>query len=571
MKVLKGCGLAILGLIMFVALTVFGIAFTVRSTALNPAFLTKEINSVPISAIFQQIVNNTQGSQGSSPEVVTALNQTITSMEPELKKQTSAAMTQIYDYLLGKKSEPQIAITLRNTFLSNEFMDTLIEKVPLATIATSMVTNNLNNMNIPGQERPLLDDIGPAFTSAEPSIKTQLENIAPQVIDYLLGNTTTLNATLNLQPVIDSLKAAARTLVQQSLPAEIASLPPDQLNSYIDQYINQDYGDILNSIPATTTINETWFGPDVASNIQNGLSQTDSFMVTARKYIAIFQQCYLWLIILMVVLAAGIAGIHHSVRGASRSLGWIFLWYGILTAAPILLFRLYIAPKYIFPHITSALPVYMVNYIEQVPFNVITPLQNLSLGFLAAGVVLLVVSFVYPKRKPSEVLNLSGARLVRTPAASQPQSTFSPPSPISPPQPTIAPQRVNMYCRNCGKEVENNAKFCHNCGQPVNSGTLCPACGATTNPQAMYCVKCGASLETKPVVTKKTGKSKTTAVLLTVFLGFWAWLYTYKKAPWKFWLNLGLTIITFGIWYIVAWIWAIIDTVRRPSKWYESY
>lgn len=66
-------------------------------------------------------------------------------------------------------------------------------------------------------------------------------------------------------------------------------------------------------------------------------------------------------------------------------------------------------------------------------------------------------------------------------------------------------------------------------------------------------------------------KTKTTSVLLAVFLGIFTWLYTYKKDAWKFWVNLGMTVVTIGIWGIVAWIWAIIDTAVRPSSWYEAF
>jgi hypothetical protein len=66
-------------------------------------------------------------------------------------------------------------------------------------------------------------------------------------------------------------------------------------------------------------------------------------------------------------------------------------------------------------------------------------------------------------------------------------------------------------------------------------------------------------------------KSKTTAVLLAIFLGFWTWLYLYKKSVVKFWVNLSLTVVTCGLWYTIAWIWAIVDTIRRSMKWYDSY
>ena len=71
----------------------------------------------------------------------------------------------------------------------------------------------------------------------------------------------------------------------------------------------------------------------------------------------------------------------------------------------------------------------------------------------------------------------------------------------------------------------------------------------------------------QPVVVK----SKTTAILLAVFLTFWTWLYTYKVDSWKFWLNLVLSVLTVGFWLFVAWVWAIIDTAIRSDEWYATF
>jgi hypothetical protein len=73
------------------------------------------------------------------------------------------------------------------------------------------------------------------------------------------------------------------------------------------------------------------------------------------------------------------------------------------------------------------------------------------------------------------------------------------------------------------------------------------------------------------VVHPAEPKTKSTAVLLAVFLGLFTWLYTYKKDNWKFWTNLGLTIVTIGFWGIVAWVWAIIDVAVKDSRWYEGF
>jgi hypothetical protein len=81
------------------------------------------------------------------------------------------------------------------------------------------------------------------------------------------------------------------------------------------------------------------------------------------------------------------------------------------------------------------------------------------------------------------------------------------------------------------------------------------------------------------------GKSKTTAILLAVFLGFWTWIYTYREDGAKFWIacvvgvvNFFLAIATLGIWLLISipvgigfWIWAIVDTAGKSDEWYAAY
>jgi len=81
-------------------------------------------------------------------------------------------------------------------------------------------------------------------------------------------------------------------------------------------------------------------------------------------------------------------------------------------------------------------------------------------------------------------------------------------------------------------------------------------------------------------MTKKNlrkDKSKTTAILLAVFLGGWSWIYTSKFDAWKFWLNIIIDIfLTYGVglyhvWLIVAWIWVITDQSKKPKEFYCNY
>lgn len=65
--------------------------------------------------------------------------------------------------------------------------------------------------------------------------------------------------------------------------------------------------------------------------------------------------------------------------------------------------------------------------------------------------------------------------------------------------------------------------------------------------------------------------NKTAAVIFAVVFGFWAWLYTYERDKTKFWINLGLVIITLSLWSVVAWVWSIIDMAIKPDEYFQRY
>ena len=407
MKVLKWLGITILSIMLFISLSVFGLAFTAKSTALNPNFLNREIEQLPISAIADYYTQDLQSSlspesQDYSAEIITAINKTITDMEPELKANLEDASTQIYDYLLGKKAEPELAITLRNTILSHAFINKLIDNLPVATIATNVILDQLKTVDIPVEARLLLDYVKPAFTKAEPAIKVELKTATPLIIDYLMGKTQGFNATINLQPITDSLMTSAKDIVAKSLPPEIARLPQAQIDSYIDQYIDQNYSELLNILPTTFSLNQTLIGTDLPAQITDALRQAEEPLTKARTYVAIFQLYYIWLVVLCLVLIAGIAAIHHAVRGATRTIGAIFLSYGVLEYGGILIGKYFLRANLfteLEAQMTGNAPTELITYTKQFILNLISPLEILSLGILIAGIILLVVSFVYRPRQ----------------------------------------------------------------------------------------------------------------------------------------------------------------------------
>ena len=96
-------------------------------------------------------------------------------------------------------------------------------------------------------------------------------------------------------------------------------------------------------------------------------------------------------------------------------------------------------------------------------------------------------------------------------------------------------------------------------------------------------------------------KKKSTAIILSIFLSFFSWLYTYSINKKKFWISLLIVILGLTIFYtaliyssftggielfkgygiiirlililsnIGVYIWALIDNIRRPRNFYLNY
>lgn len=71
-----------------------------------------------------------------------------------------------------------------------------------------------------------------------------------------------------------------------------------------------------------------------------------------------------------------------------------------------------------------------------------------------------------------------------------------------------------MYCRNCARQLADNAEFCVECGQRPLAGTrFCSSCGKEMVPHAEICTQCGTR------VASGGDKDLATATLLAMFLG----------------------------------------------------
>lgn len=124
-----------------------------------------------------------------------------------------------------------------------------------------------------------------------------------------------------------------------------------------------------------------------------------------------------------------------------------------------------------------------------------------------------------------------------------------------------------MFCRNCGRELPEEADFCTLCGvRRFKGNKFCNVCGAETRPEADVCVKCGARLRR---IAQEGRKSWLIALLLSFFLG--------HLGVDRFYLGLiGTGILKllifggFGIWWLIDLI-LIATNSLRDSKGHRLY
>ncbi len=237
MPFLKNLSLSLLSFFLFLSLTVFGVAFAIKNTVLNPDFVTEEINALDLVELSDEMVEIEPSDEMS--EAYDYALAILPDIEPLVKAELNSAVYSVYDYLLGKKSQPELRTTLGDTFFSPVFVGALLDKLDLARLLEENIPEPTTQDDI---SQDLIDAMVSVVRDIEPELKPKLAAASGPVFDYLLGERDDIDLALTLRTevltsetalsLID--KIAIFSLVSDALGGELTQVIPPEMDFLID-------------------------------------------------------------------------------------------------------------------------------------------------------------------------------------------------------------------------------------------------------------------------------------------------------------------------------------------------
>jgi hypothetical protein len=394
MRGLKIAGLIILSFILFISLVAFGLAFLLNRTALNPDFVTAEGDRLEIAPLASEAMSQALPVE-LSEEALDSLTEITTALEPRLKDELNTIVYSVYEYLHGKRENPELANLLGRTLLSSDFIVAVIDTMDgpqLAGIIWEESEEEIaQEFPLPEEAVPyLVDGFEELLTDLEPWIKEQAEYAAGPIADYLTGETESFSVTISLEPVIDGLRGVLLGVFLDFPPDELEGLPPEELEQAFDASWAEFAGEML---PTTFQIDETVIDKDAPLQIASFTSEAETGLRQIREYVGYVRLAYILSIVVSALLIAAIVLICRNVKGSTRTLGIVFLASGLVVLAVALIGK-NVGGEQMLQEMLAAPPQLQV-WASQVLVDFLAPLQWLGIGFIGGGIALLVVSFVY--------------------------------------------------------------------------------------------------------------------------------------------------------------------------------
>ncbi len=273
-----------------------------------------------------------------------------------------------------------LALTLNQSVLNPDFIAEHVESLDIAALADEIVMDQIPPEAADFMGESLDAVLGDTIADIEPWMEEQAQEGIYVFYDYIEGRSETLSLIISLETVKESFRANLLAAVLASPPPELVGFPPAEIELQFNTY----YSQIDEEIPSALELDETMLDAEVMEQIER-----------ARQYVGYFNTAFIVLIAFSLLMILLIILTHFKVKGSTRQIGITFLAVGAVGLAGAFITRSVASSQLV----QNDIPTTLQTWAPEIITDVLMPLGIYSIGLIAVGIALTVVSFVYKKDK----------------------------------------------------------------------------------------------------------------------------------------------------------------------------
>lgn len=247
MNVLKGIGLALLSLILFISLIAFGVGYTVSSVPLNPHYYARTLNNVNISQTVEDAFNKGDLDIDISANLQTEIFNTLKKTEPVIKKRINIFIEDILTYVKNKKSTTDLRSALSDSFVNTDFIAELLENIDVS----NLISEAAKQQDETGDDSTEIftDSLISTIDSIEPSFKEQIVNLSNPIFKYLLSETAAIDLKTEIRNTLLSNEFLTEVINKLDLTDIISDILKEEIGEELPGAI--DYSEKIDSLAVT--------------------------------------------------------------------------------------------------------------------------------------------------------------------------------------------------------------------------------------------------------------------------------------------------------------------------------
>lgn len=266
-----------------------------------------------------------------------------------------------------------LTFMINTTILNPDFVMSELDKFDVSSLVKEQLGSTFIEQ-IPQQVRPWAQDAIDA-TLDDPRFKEQMKNVIVSAYDYIKGDTENLTLAIQTGPMVTIFIDNLLEEIRQSPPPELAGVPIEAIEPLVEQFVTP-------MLPSEIDVAD--FFPQITGILQQ-----------VRQYVGYIQIAFKASLIASILFVVGIVLILRQVKGITRKLGITFTVYGAVWLVGILVLKQVALPR--LGQFGFNLLAEFQTMIPQLVNDILHPLLMYTIGFLIAGVVLLIISRIVKK------------------------------------------------------------------------------------------------------------------------------------------------------------------------------